>query len=124
LVIAGISLFGYFSSQQINPVTGEKQYVDLDPDEEIQMGLAAVPEMSQQFGGFTKDQQAANMVKEIGNRIVAQSDAKKSPYKFEFHVLADPKTVNAFALPGGQIFITEALLNQLETPGQVAGVLG
>jgi beta-barrel assembly-enhancing protease len=38
--------------------------------------------------------------------------------------LADPRTVNAFALPGGQIFITMALLSRLETEGQLAGVLG
>ena len=40
------------------------------------------------------------------------------------HLLADPRTVNAFALPGGQIFITDALLRRLETEGQLAGVLG
>jgi predicted Zn-dependent protease len=45
------------------------------------------------------------------------------PYPFEFHLLADPETVNAFALPGGQIFITAALFTRLETEGQLAGVL-
>ena len=39
-----------------------------------------------------------------------------------FHVLDDPQTVNAFALPGGQTFITTALLSELETTDQVAGV--
>src|SRR5690606_16323390 len=48
----------------------------------------------------------------------------KSGYPFDFHVLADQRTVNAFALPGGQIFITEALLSRLENLDQLAGVLG
>jgi len=50
--------------------------------------------------------------------------AAKSPYKFSFHVLADPRTVNAFALPGGPIFITEGLLRLLKTEAELAGVLG
>src|SRR6185503_561922 len=50
--------------------------------------------------------------------------AAKSPYKFGFHVLADPRTINAFALPGGPVFITEGLLRQLKTEAELAGVLG
>ncbi|MDX5348824.1 MAG: M48 family metalloprotease, partial [Hymenobacteraceae bacterium] len=48
----------------------------------------------------------------------------ESPYQFDFHLLADEQTVNAFALPGGQIFITAGLLRRLQTEGQLAGVLG
>src|ERR671917_1889526 len=56
--------------------------------------------------------------------MVSRSAAGQSPYRFEFHVLDDPQTINAFALPGGQIFITEGLLKRLTTDGQIAGVLG
>ena len=51
---------------------------------------------------------------------------RPNPYRENFHftLLADPKTVNAFALPGGQVFITAALYHALETQGQLAGVLG
>jgi predicted Zn-dependent protease len=59
----------------------------------------------------------------MGNRLVAAL-GKDTPYQFDFHLLADPQTINAFALPGGQIFITEALYRRLETDGQLAGVLG
>lgn len=51
-------------------------------------------------------------------------EGKADPYKFDFHLLADDRTVNAFALPGGQVFITYALFSQLQTEGQVAGVIG
>jgi predicted Zn-dependent protease len=63
-------------------------------------------------------------VDQIGERLVSRSAAGQTPYRFEFHVLDDPETINAFALPGGQVFITEGLLRRLETEGQVAGVLG
>ena len=52
------------------------------------------------------------------------SAAGQSPYQFQFHLLNDPETINAFALPGGQVFITEGLLKRLQTDGQLAGVLG
>ena len=53
-------------------------------------------------------------------------EPRRNPYRdsFRFTLLADPETVNAFALPGGQVFITQALFDALETEGQLAGVLG
>lgn len=123
LIMAAVALIGYFGSSQLNPVTGETQHVDMSPQEEVAMGLQAAPEMAAQFGGLSQNAQAAGLVKQVGDEIVARSDASRGPYEFDFHLLADTQTVNAFALPGGQIFITEALLAQLETEGQLAGVL-
>lgn len=88
------------------------------------MGLQAAPEMASQFGGEDPDPQEQALVEEVGQEVVKNSKAAESPYRFDFHALADDQTVNAFALPGGQIFITRALLRQLETRGQLAGVLG
>lgn len=128
LIIAALlvvsSLITYFASSQDNPVTGETQHVDMSVDQEIAMGLQAAPEMEDQFGGLDADQQAQSLVDQIGNRVVQNSAARISPYQYDFHLLADPETVNAFALPGGQIFITRALFDQLRTEGELAGVLG
>lgn len=60
----------------------------------------------------------------MGLYLLAKSIAQKNPWKFKFHLLADNKTVNAFALPGGQIFITLGLYNELQTEAELAGVLG
>lgn len=60
----------------------------------------------------------------VGKQIVQSLPDDAPQYQFDFHLLADMKTVNAFALPGGQVFITAALLERLETRGQLAGVLG
>lgn len=123
-VIAVVSLISYFGSQQDNPVTGETQYVDITVEQEIALGLQAAPQMAAEFGGLDPDQNAQAMVDEIGNRIVESSPAGQSPYRFEFHLLDDDQTINAFALPGGQIFITRALSDRLQTEGELAGVLG
>ncbi|MGB8980782.1 MAG: M48 family metalloprotease, partial [Anaerolineales bacterium] len=61
---------------------------------------------------------------QIGQEIVQASPAGSSPYEFDFHLLDDAQTINAFALPGGQIFITRALYDKLQTEGELAGVLG
>ncbi len=124
LVIAAFSLISYFSSQSENTVTGEVQHVDLTPDQEIAMGLQAAPEMADQFGGLDPDSAAQALIDQIGSRIVSQSPAGTTPYPFEFHLLGDRETINAFALPGGQIFITRALFDRLPEDGQLAGVLG
>jgi predicted Zn-dependent protease len=123
LVFALVSLISYYSSSSLNPVTGEKQRISLSVEEEIALGVHSVPHMAAQFGGLSKNQQSVALVKKIGRQIVERSPAGTSPYKFDFHLLADRRTVNAFALPGGQIFITEALLRLLRTPGELAGVL-
>ena len=120
----GFSVFSYYMKSSVNPVTGEKQHVSLTPEQEVAMGLQSAPEMAAQFGGEYNDPKVQAAIKKIGAKLVNSTQAAKSPYKFDFHVLADPETINAFALPGGQIFITVGLLKRLETEDQIAGVLG
>ncbi|MEE3244350.1 MAG: M48 family metallopeptidase, partial [Bacteroidota bacterium] len=57
-------------------------------------------------------------------KLVDNTIAQETPYQYEFHLLSDPNTVNAFALPGGQIFITYALYKRLSSEDQLAGILG
>lgn len=123
IIIAVISLISYFASQSYNPVTGENQYLSLTPEQEIALGLQSAPEMIREFGGLYPNDAAQASIDEIGNRLVNNSVARNTPWQFEFHILDNPETVNAFALPGGQIFITTALLSALETEDEVAGVL-
>lgn len=128
LIMAGImvvaTLVMYFSSSQDNPITGETQYVNLTVDQEIALGLQAAPELAQQFGGLDPDRQAAARVQEIGQRLLNSSPAGRSPYEYDFHLLGDSETINAFALPGGQVFITRALYDRLPADDELAGVLG
>lgn len=124
LVMAGFAYFSYLSQRTTNEFTNEVQYISLTKEQEITMGFQAVPQMVQQFGGEERDVQAQAYIDEVGQRLVQNSFAVRSEYPFEFTLLADDQTINAFALPGGPIFITTALFNQLENESQLAGVLG
>lgn len=124
LLVAALAVVSFLGSKQFNPVTGEDQYVSITQEQEIAMGLQATPEMEAEFGGLEPDPDYQAAVDEVGQTLVRGSIAAPSGYPFEFHVLADPQTVNAFALPGGQVFITRALVDRLETEGQLAAVLG
>ena len=123
LVIAAISLIGYFASSEFNPITGETQQVALSQNEEIAMGLQAAPEMAQMHGGLLSDKEQQAHLDKVCSRLVNNSEASQTEWPFECHLLADDQTINAFALPGGQLFITAALYNELETEGQLAGVM-
>jgi beta-barrel assembly-enhancing protease len=123
VIVAVVSLITYFSARQYNPVTDEVQHIDLSIEDEIALGLQAAPHMADQYGGLHADQQARALVDEVGQRIVSQTAAGSTDYQFEFHLLAEPEVVNAFALPGGQIFITAGLLALLDSEAQLAGVL-
>lgn len=123
LVIAAISVIGYLGSKSYNPVTEETQYVAISPEQEIALGLQAAPEMAREYGGLDLDPNAQAYVDEVCARLIQNSEAQSTEWPFECHLLGDDKTINAFALPGGQVFITSALFNELETEGQLAGVM-
>lgn len=119
-----IGVFMYMSQEQENPITHEKQHVSLSPAEEIRLGLQSAPLMTQKMGGELPASDPRSIeVSKMGQFIVSHTDASKSPWKFQFHLLNDTQTINAFALPGGQVFITLGLFNKLETEAQLAGVL-
>lgn len=124
LAMAGFQAFKYYTNTQVNPITGEKQRVQWTTEQEVGIGLQSAPQMAQQHGGLHTNQRARDQVLAVGNRLIKNSIVRRSQYPFDFHLLRDDRTVNAFALPGGQVFITAALFNRLENEDQLAGVLG
>jgi len=131
LALAGFAVVSYFMKTKVedNPITGEQQRVSMSAEQEVAMGLQAAPEMAAQHGGEHPDAQLNALVDKVGAKLVA-ANAKGAwaeqfaKYRFNFHLLKDPEMVNAFALPGGQVFFTYGLLQYLETEDEVAGVLG
>jgi len=127
LIGAAIALFFVFKrciQREENPYTGRVQTISMNANEEIAISLQSAPQMTQQYGGLHPNTQYQTLVDNVGKKLVNNSIANKTPYKYEFHLLTDPNTINAFALPGGQIFITQALFSKLENEDQLAGVLG
>ncbi|TWT47332.1 M48 family metalloprotease [Botrimarina hoheduenensis] len=138
LALAVFALLSYYGNPgDVNQITGERERVALpEEDQEMALGRQAAPEMVRQHRGVSSDAEARALVDQIGRQLlagleiwIAEKQAEtgaelRNPYDFEFTLLADPSTVNAFALPGGQVFITEALFSRLNTRGELAGVLG
>lgn len=137
-VIALIAIGSYYFATSENPVTGKQERVGAyTPEEEVAMGYAAAPEMVRQMGGAKPPSSPEQrLVEEIGLRLLDAPYARDGkslrqileendvPWEFRFTLLEDDQTVNAFALPGGPVFITEALFDRLENEAQLAGVLG
>lgn len=129
LLFAVFGLVTYCTNVVTNPVTGEKQRVQLSPQQEVVLGQRSGSQMAAKHGGLYPDTALQNYVSQVGERIVQQSAASQAPsanapYPFKFYLLSDPKIINAFALPGGPVFITVALLQRLKSEAQLAGVLG
>ena len=129
LLFAVFGLFSYCTNVVTNPITGEKQRVQLSPQQEVVIGQQSQQKMAAQYGGLYQDSTVQKYVNQVGGRIVERSEAAQAPtpnsrYPYQFYVLSDPQTINAFALPGGPIFITVALLKRLKSEAQLAGVLG
>jgi predicted Zn-dependent protease len=123
-LIVGFALFKKCANTQENPYTGTSQVISMDPEQEITIGLQSAPGIAEEYGGLYQDEPLQNYVDMVGQKLVNSSMARDTPYQYDFHLLADPNTINAFALPGGQIFITYALYLKLENEDQLAGVLG
>lgn len=123
LAIVAFALIQRCNNKEENPYTGRVQNINMTSEQEIAIGLQSAPQMAEQHGGLYPDQRLQSIVDYVGNKLVEESIARETPYKYDFHLLADEQTINAFALPGGQIFITYALFSKLNE-SQLAGVLG
>ena len=104
-----------------NAATGRSQFMLLSWEDEIEMGASAAPEFVAQSGGELPDQAINNYVSDLGNRLAAQSEHPELDW--EFFVL-DSQVINAFALPGGKVFMSRGLMSRMTNEAQLAGVLG
>ncbi|UJH68154.1 M48 family metalloprotease [Allomuricauda sp. SCSIO 65647] len=123
LAIVAFAFIQRCNNKEENPYTGRVQNINMTAEQEIAIGLQSAPQMAQQHGGLYPDERLQTLVDAVGQKLVNNSIARETPYQYDFHLLADDRTINAFALPGGQCFITYALFEQLNE-AQLAGVLG
>lgn len=113
----------------VSPVTGNKRAYAYSWQEEIAIGQEADPQIVAQFGEYDDPQMAAYVTR-IGQEVLAVSHLRRSGADaewvntpFTFRVLDSP-VVNAFALPGGYVYVTRGLMTHLENEAQLAVVLG
>ena len=123
LAIVAFAFIQRCNNKEENPYTGRIQNINMSAEQEVAIGLQSAPEIAQQHGGLYPDERMQAFVDAVGQKLVRNSIARETPYQYDFHLLADDRTINAFALPGGQCFITYALFKQLNE-AQLAGVIG
>jgi predicted Zn-dependent protease len=121
LALLGAALVaGPVTSCARNPVTGKSELSLVSEGQEIQMGQQAAQEVAQTIG-FVENPGLQAYVAGIGKRMAAKSERPNLPW--EFHV-ANDAAVNAFALPGGFIYVTRGLLAHMNSEAELASVLG
>ncbi len=106
-----------------NPSTGRSQYIILPADQVAAMGAQATPEVIAEFGGEVRSPELRAYVAGVGQRLAKEVEPEFYRIQWEFYVLNSP-VINAFALPGGRVFITVGLLSEFDNEAQLAGVLG
>lgn len=122
-VILALSLLTGLPACTTNPTTGRSQFNLLSREEEIQIGQQQTPELTQEFGGRVQNQELQNYVTEVGRRLAERTEGDNPSLPWEFTLL-DSDVINAFALPGGKVFITRGLVSKMNNEAQLAGVLG
>ena len=104
----------------VNPATGQRQLMLISESEEIQMGREADGPITESFGLYESEALQAT-VTNLGNEMASGSERPALPWSFK---LVDDPMVNAFALPGGFIFITRGIMAALNSEAELAGVIG
>jgi predicted Zn-dependent protease len=104
----------------INPVTGERELALISESQEIGMGQQGSAQVIAAIG-LVPDAALQSYVNRIGQKMAAGAERPQLPW--EFHVLEDA-SVNAFAMPGGFIFVTRGILTHMMNEAQLASVLG
>ena len=115
-----VLLLGTVGACATNPVTGKSELSLISEGQEIAMGKEAAEQAKQSIGLYD-DAKVQAYVAEIGQRMAAASERPNLPW--EFHVV-DDASVNAFALPGGFIFVTRGLMTHVNNEAELASVLG
>ena len=114
----GLALLG--AACATNPVTGSREFVFMSEAQEISVGRQADAEIRQEMGVYD-DPALQAYVEEIGLGLAAESHRPELPWQF---TIVDSPAVNAFALPGGFIYLTRGIMAYLGDEAELAGVLG
>ncbi|MFQ5751614.1 MAG: M48 family metalloprotease [bacterium] len=120
ILLTFLFLLQFLLSCATNPVTGKKELSLLSNDQEIKLGAEADPGIVAQYGLYD-DAKIAEFVNQLGQKMARISH--RPNLEFHFRVLDSP-VINAFALPGGYVYITRGILGYMNSEAELAGVMG
>lgn len=103
-----------------NPITGKEELVLLSEQEDIALGEKYAPEIEKQLSGKVDNATLQEYIDKVGQKVAHVS--QRPGYNYHFAALND-KSINAFTLPGGHIYITKGLLVKLKSESELAAVL-
>ena len=109
-----------FASCAVNPATGEQQLILISEEREIEMGRQGAEQVEDRIGVY-REGEIDSYVSEMGRRMAARTERPDLPWSFS---VADEPTVNAFALPGGFIYVTRGILAYFNSGAELAAVVG
>lgn len=116
-----LALFVCVAACATNPVTGGSDLVFMSEDQELEIGRRMHPDMLKRFGGKYDDPELLAYITALGDRLADKSHRSHLFYHF---TLIDSPTVNAFAMPGGYVYVTRGILALMNSETDLAGVLG
>jgi len=120
LVVAGIAFLVLLTACAKNYVTQKRQFKLISEKTEVEIGRKAKEQIIKEYG-IHKDFEWQIYLDQVGQRVAAQSDRQKLAYDF---TILDSEVLNAFALPGGYIFVTRGILMEMVDEAELAIVLG
>lgn len=106
-----------------NPATGRTQFNLLSMDREIALGAEATPELLEAYGGEVEDERLRAFMRRVGESMTPHTEGEFPDIPWEFFLL-DSDVINAFALPGGKVFMSRGLAEQFTDEAQFAAVVG
>ncbi len=121
-VLAG-AMVAALGACSYNPATGKKQFTLISRAQEIELGNSAAPGFREEMGGLVPDSALQSYVSDLARRLAMHTEGDYPGLPWEVS-LVNSADVNAFAIPGGKLFITRGLVEKMTNEAQLAGVLG
>ncbi|MCE9628117.1 MAG: M48 family metalloprotease [Candidatus Eisenbacteria bacterium] len=119
-MLALIALALFAAGCAVNPATGKHEFTLVTPTQEAALGREGYTAATSEYGIYD-DAALAAYVDSVGRKVARASEQPDLPWRF---TVLDDATVNAFAMPGGYIYVTRGLLAHMQSEAQLAGVLG
>jgi predicted Zn-dependent protease len=118
--VLALSVLAGCGTHVVNPVTGKTERTVMDERAELAEGKKAHEQVKQAYGVYNNPRLQA-YVNELGQKLAAQSHRANIPWTF---TVLDSPEINAFALPGGYVYVTRGILAYMESEADMAGVIG
>ncbi|MBZ0173632.1 MAG: M48 family metallopeptidase [Phycisphaerales bacterium] len=125
-LVACVIVMGTFANGcTTNAATGESRLAIgyMSTSQQIALGEDAMPALTKEYGGETPSVSLQGYVTEVGAKMARKTEAENPSLPWEFTLLDSP-VINAFALPGGKVFMSRGLAEKMTNEAQLAGVLG